>query len=89
MCRAKQNMNITFSCFRDLNYFCICESNHYHVECFGYNPSIDQCSLCPSNGRCLQGELNIENDFLCLCSRCHYGKICEYSTELMSFTLDS
>jgi hypothetical protein len=34
----------------------------------------------------------IENslaDFLCLCPRCHHGQMCEFSNELMSFTLDS
>ncbi|CAF0932135.1 unnamed protein product, partial [Didymodactylos carnosus] len=35
------------------------------------------------------GELNDRSDFLCLCPRCYHGQICQYSTELMSFTLDS
>lgn len=89
ICRAKQNTNSTFTCFRDLNYLCICERDHSRAECFGYNPSTDQCSRCLSNGRCLQGQLNVKKDFLCLCPHCHHGKMCEYSSELMSFTLDS
>jgi hypothetical protein len=67
----------------------MCEPDHYRAECFGYNRLIDQCSLCLSNGYCLKGELNDKADFLCLCPRCHYGQICEFSNELMSFTLDS
>jgi hypothetical protein len=67
----------------------MCEPDHYRAECFGYNPSIDQCSLCLSNGYRLKGELNEKSDFLCFCSNCHYGKMCEFSNELMSFTLDS
>ena len=89
LCRSKQNTNSTFTCFRDLNYLCICHSEYHGVECFGYNPSSDRCSRCLSNGYCLQGEVNVRNDFLCLCPRCHHGKMCEYSTELMTFTLDS
>ena len=89
ICRSKQNTNTTFTCFRDLNYLCICEFDYHRAECFGYNHSIDQCSLCLSNGYCLKGELNDKSDFLCLCQRCYYGQMCQYSTELMSFTLDS
>jgi hypothetical protein len=72
-----------------LKYLCICDIDHYRAECFGYNRSIDQCSLCLSNGYCLKGRLNDKSDFICLCPRCYYGKICQYSTELLSFTLDS
>ncbi len=89
ICRSKQYTNTTFTCFRDLNYLCICEPDFYRAECFGYNRSLDQCSLCLSNGYCLKGELDDEADFLCLCPHCHHGKMCQYSTELMSFTLDS
>jgi hypothetical protein len=67
----------------------MCEPDYYRAECFGYDLFIDQCSLCLSNGFCLNGELDKPADFLCLCSHCHYGKICEFSNELMSFTLDS
>jgi hypothetical protein len=89
ICRAKRNTNTAFTCFRDLKYLCICEPDHSRAECFGYNPSTDHCSLCLSNGYCLKGELNDKTDFICLCPRCHHGAICQYSTELMSFTLDS
>ena len=89
ICQSKKNTNTSLTCFRDLNYFCICEFDHYRAECFGYNRSIDQCSSCLSNGYCLKGELNDKSDFVCLCPRCHYGQMCQYSNELMSFTLDS
>jgi hypothetical protein len=67
----------------------MCEPDYYRAECFGYNRFIDQCSLCLSNGFCLKGELDKQADFFCLCPHCHYGKRCEFSNELMSFTLDS
>ena len=89
ICRAKQNISTNLTCFHDMNYFCMCDIDHYRAECFGYNRSLDQCSLCLSNGYCLKGELNDQSDFLCLCPRCYHGQMCQYSTELMSFTLDS
>jgi hypothetical protein len=89
ICQAKQNSSSIFTCFRDSNYLCICEADHYRAECFGYNPLIDQCSLCLSNGYCLKGELEEKSDFMCLCPHCHFGKLCQFSNELMSFTLDS
>ncbi|CAF3331924.1 unnamed protein product [Rotaria socialis] len=89
ICRVKQNTNTVFTCFRDQNYLCICEDDHYRAECFGYNRLLDQCSLCLSNGYCLKGELQEKADYLCLCPRCHHGRRCQYSTEAMSFTLDS
>ena len=42
------NQNKSYNCFRDWNYFCICDINHYRAECFGYNHSIDACSYCVS-----------------------------------------
>ena len=89
ICQAKQNTNTSFTCFRDFNYLCVCNSDHSRAECFGYNRSLDQCSLCLSNGYCVKGELNDRSDFICLCPRCFHGQMCQYSTEFMSFTLDS
>jgi hypothetical protein len=89
ICQSKKNTKTSLTCFRDLNYLCICELDHYRAECFEYNRSIDQCSSCLSNGYCLKGELNEKSNFICLCERCHYGQMCQYSNELMSFTLDS
>ena len=85
LCRT----NASYSCFRDHNYLCICEQDYPRAECFGYNRWIDLCSMCLSNGRCLQGELDDKRDFLCLCPKCHHGQMCQYSNEFMGFTLDS
>ena len=58
-----------------VNYLCICDEDHCHAECFGYNRSIDQCSFCLSNGLCLESKLDDRKDFLCVCPRCyHMGK---------------
>ncbi len=69
-------------------YLCICEENHSRVECFGYDHNLDQCSFCLSGGQCLI-ENRSTSKFLCLCPQCHYGSLCQFSIEGISFTLDS
>ncbi|CAF0857990.1 unnamed protein product [Adineta steineri] len=76
-------------CFRDDDYLCICGENHYRAECFGYDHSINRCDYCLSDGYCILGDPNNRVDFKCLCPRCHHGKFCQFSNELLSFTLDS
>ncbi|CAF1645959.1 unnamed protein product [Adineta ricciae] len=76
-------------CFHDDNYLCICESNFRRVECFGYDRSLDSCSYCLANGRCLKGDLGNSSNLLCLCPYCHYGHLCQFNTRLLSFTLNS
>jgi hypothetical protein len=87
-----KNHTTTFPliCFHDDDYLCICEKDFYRAECFGYDPASDRCSFCMSNGYCLKGDLKTNKpDFLCLCPRCYHSQLCQFSTELMSFTLDS
>jgi hypothetical protein len=76
-------------CFHDDNYLCICEDNHSRVDCFSLDLSIDQCSFCFSHGKCLRGDLENPNDFLCLCPKCSRGQRCEFTTFAFGFTLDS
>ncbi|CAF4025453.1 unnamed protein product [Rotaria sp. Silwood2] len=76
-------------CFHDDNYFCICQANFYRAACFRYDSTADRCAHCLLQGRCVQGQLKSVSDFLCVCSRCYYGHLCQYSTEVFSFTVDS
>ena len=80
--------NPTRLCFRDDVYLCICTENHSRVECFNYDDQLDQCEMCRSNGRCLQGNPTRSNQFLCLCPQCHSGRYCQFNTKSFSFTLD-
>ncbi len=86
----QQNLskNRDMFCFHDNDYICICESNFYRAECFGYDKLLDSCSHCLANGHCVKGDVLEANDFICLCPRCHHGRQCQFSTELLSFTLD-
>ena len=80
--------NRTLLCFRDNFYLCICGENHTRVECLLYDEQLDRCSHCLSGGRCLKGNPHRSNDFICLCSSCHSGRQCQFSTKSFSFTLD-
>ena len=67
---------------------CICDGNHTRVECFNYDQTLDQCSHCLAGGRCLKGQLNRSNDFLCLCPPCHSGGQCQFNARSFTFTLE-
>lgn len=69
-------------------YLCICEENHNRTECFGYDHNLDQCPSCLSGALCLK-EDRWRSDFLCLCPKCYYGSLCQFSIEGIGFTLDS
>ncbi|CAF1545122.1 unnamed protein product [Rotaria magnacalcarata] len=89
ICQQKNlSLHRPMFCFHDDDYLCICEQNFRRAECFGYNHSLDSCSHCVANGRCIKGDLLNPNDFICLCPRCHHGHLCQFSTELFSFTLN-
>ncbi|UJR34447.1 hypothetical protein I4U23_021854 [Adineta vaga] len=88
VCREILNHTKTI-CFRDDVYLCICDEDFYRAECFGYDLSSGKCSYCLSNGFCLIGDLEDHVNMICLCPRCHYGETCQFSNELLSFTLDS
>ncbi|UJR19711.1 hypothetical protein I4U23_022845 [Adineta vaga] len=86
LCRS----NSRLVCFHDSYYLCVCTADSNRAECFTF-PS-DSCSKCLSNGRCIE-DVTVSSwktpSFLCLCPRCYYGHVCEFSTLAFSFTLDS
>jgi hypothetical protein len=80
--------NPSLLCFVDEIYLCICEEDHNRTDCFSYDHNLDQCSSCLSGGQCLK-EDRWKSDFVCLCSRCYYGSLCQFSINGIGFTLDS
>lgn len=81
--------NTEYHCFYDEDYFCICQEDHYRVECFIHDTQLDRCSKCLSGGKCLRGNLKDSNDFLCSCPFCHQGQQCQFNMQAFSFTLHS
>ena len=75
-------------CFFDNGYLCMCEINNYRAECFRYDHQVDRCDQCFSQGRCVRGDLRKNDEFVCICAPCHYGRRCQFSSEDFSFTLE-
>jgi hypothetical protein len=76
-------------CFHDENYLCFCQSDHYRVECFNYDTELDRCNNCLSNGKCIQGDRNDPNDFLCICPSDYHGRLCELHLKPIENTTNS
>jgi hypothetical protein len=76
-------------CFFDDQYLCFCDVDNYRAECFLYNHKLDQCDQCLSSGRCIRGDLKKNDEYLCICPKCHYGRRCEFSMQAFGFTLES
>ncbi|CAF3375038.1 unnamed protein product [Rotaria socialis] len=76
-------------CFYDATYFCLCQSSRMQADCFNYDTFLDQCDSCLSDGKCVQGDPQDFNDFICLCPYCHSGRLCEFSMQPFTLTLDS
>ena len=87
ICR-NSSFSIRPRCFFDAHYLCFCEIDNYRAEFFNYKHELDRCDGCFSNGRCVRGDLQKDNDFLCVCPKCFYGHRCQYSTEQFSFTIE-
>ncbi|CAF1101321.1 unnamed protein product [Adineta ricciae] len=88
LCENITSKNSSLLCFIDDNYFCLCDENAM-AQCFPYNEKFDQCKECLVQGRCIKGNIDSPNDYLCLCPRCHFGSKCQHNTAMFSFTLDS
>lgn len=76
-------------CFVDTDYLCICQWDHYRVDCFLHDIRIDHCDECLSNGKCIKGDIHNDNDFICLCPQCYRGDRCEFNMQAFGFTIDS
>ncbi len=89
LCRPDQENRSLIICFRDDHYFCLCNMSIERAQCLRFDPDSDKCHHCLSGGQCIRGNLQQEQDFICLCPRCMYGSVCQFSAQLFSFTLDS
>ncbi|CAF1364182.1 unnamed protein product [Didymodactylos carnosus] len=80
-------------CFRDDRYMCLCD-NYAEYDCIPFDRNATYCddtSYCMNGGRCIQllqipGE---QFDFGCVCRRCYYGELCQFTTAQYSISLDA
>ena len=78
-------------CFRDSQYFCICEASR-RANCFKfeYNMKYD-CrghSPCENAGQCLQDDPLCPTSSFCVCQDCYVGSRCQLPTHGSSLSLD-
>ncbi|CAF1470016.1 unnamed protein product [Adineta ricciae] len=81
--------NHSLFCFFDDHYLCICDADHYRVECFGYNHNLERCSSCFANSQCLIENRLYQDKYICLCPQCRSGRLCQFMDDGFSFTLHS
>ncbi|UJR07018.1 hypothetical protein I4U23_011306 [Adineta vaga] len=81
--------NSSLFCFYDHNFLCICDEDHYRVECFNYDHNIERCSFCYAHGQCLIENRLRKDNYFCLCPSCRSGRLCQFIDDGLSFTLHS
>ncbi|CAF1186229.1 unnamed protein product [Didymodactylos carnosus] len=76
-------------CFFDERYMCLC-TNEAYFDCFRFNHSESNCTHL---GYCLNGGYRLEsmdkNQFACVCPKCYYGNLCQFTTSDFSICIDA
>ncbi|CAF0897048.1 unnamed protein product [Adineta steineri] len=85
ICRNNTNL----FCFFDDTSFCLCQTDRYRVSCLGYDTKRDICKQCLSGGKCVRGDLDDQNNFICICPFCYQGHRCEFNMQAFGFSVDS
>ncbi|CAF1063083.1 unnamed protein product [Adineta steineri] len=89
-----QNSSLNLSCFYDDNYFCLC--NHFGQQrianCFEFDSKKKfDCfgqSNCQNEAKCLQDRSECPQASICVCPRCFYGTLCQFSAHGFGLSLD-
>ncbi|UJR19040.1 hypothetical protein I4U23_022171 [Adineta vaga] len=72
--------------------FCICPLGRIGHRC-ELIQNICQSNPCKNNGtssgQCVKGNPSLTNDFVCICPECNHGRLCQFNTRQLTFTLDS
>ena len=90
-----QNQSAQLSCFFDNTHFCLCNDfgQHRVANCFEFNASRKHdCfghSSCENDAHCLQDKPTCPETSVCVCPQCFYGVKCQFSSNLLSVSLDA
>ncbi|CAF1317877.1 unnamed protein product [Adineta steineri] len=82
------------SCFYDDNYFCLCNyfGQQRIANCFEFQPKKKfDCfgqSNCQNEAQCLQDRSLCPQASICVCPRCFYGTLCQFSAQGFGLSLD-
>ncbi|CAF1217038.1 unnamed protein product, partial [Didymodactylos carnosus] len=80
-------------CFFDDKYMCLCD-NFVRYDCLLFDHDASNCTgrgYCLNGGHCAQSAqvFGKNTDFACVCARCFYGDLCQFTTAQYSQSLDA
>ncbi|CAF0744979.1 unnamed protein product [Adineta steineri] len=90
-----KNISLNISCFYDDNYFCLCNyfGQQRTANCFEFQPKKKfDCSgrsNCQNEAKCLQDRSECSQASICVCPRCFYGTLCQFSAQGFGLSLDN
>ena len=83
-CKDDHNLR----CFFDQYRICLCTRSH-NSYCYLFNHERGNCDYCQNDGLCLRQNSNQDQwIFTCLCQKCSYGALCQFSPANYFITLD-
>ena len=83
------------SCFYDTDFLCLCTDfyGQQQANCFEFNHNLKRnCrgrSRCQQDAECLQDDVNCPGSSICICPRCFYGSLCQFSSSGFGVSLDA
>ena len=83
------------SCFYDKDFLCFCADfyGQRQANCFEFNHDLKRnCrgrSQCQHGAECLQDDVNCPGTSICICPRCFYGSLCQFSSSGFGVSLDA
>ena len=79
----------SFLCFYDDDLMCVCRTDNY-TDCLSMQTKLTMCDKkwCNERGICVQDDEKCLTYSRCICDECFYGRICQFSTQGYSLSLD-
>ncbi|CAF1390961.1 unnamed protein product [Rotaria sp. Silwood1] len=82
-----------FECFYDDDdQMCFCNYLH-QLDCFYFKHNHTEChsgiNYCENNGKCLQNDERCSKTSICICPKCYYGTLCQFTISRYSLSLDA
>ena len=80
-------------CFHDEIYICLCDQQN-RSDCLIFDHSVNNCSTdrqisCQNQALCLQTLNGNSWNFHCVCQKCYYGNLCQFTTLHYAVSLDA
>jgi len=82
------------SCFYDRDHFCLCNNFGFHrlANCFRFDSTLEhncgKLSNCQNEGQCIQDDVYCPQTSRCICRKCSYGALCQFTSSLFDISLD-